>query len=154
MARKTKRETGKNKGNGSGLAVSRSASSKKTAENLSKMETSEVSFEFIKSNNFRVIAVDGGFGGISPRGHVIHLAIYSERRPIPRKTVHTVSEIGKVGKELTDKREERDGFVREVEADLILDINAATVIRDWLSEKITDLAKIQTQIIRKARPKK
>ena len=79
---------------------------------------------------------------------------YSERRPIPRKTVHTISEIGEVGEELTDKRLERDGLVREVEADLVLDIHAATAIRDWLNKKITDLAEIQTQIIEKARPKK
>jgi hypothetical protein len=49
----------------------------------------EIEFDFIKSNFFRVIHVDGAFGGLSPNGFV-HMALYSERRAIPTKVVHKI----------------------------------------------------------------
>ena len=65
----------------------------------------ELSFDFIKSNYFRVICVDGAFGGVSPTGRSVHMAIYSERRPLPRKTVHSIEEDGDLGDEVKDNRE-------------------------------------------------
>ena len=67
----------------------------------------EIEFDFIKSNLFRVIRGDGAFGGIAPGG-AIHMSIYSERHPIPTKTVHKL-EGGQLGPELRDRREGRTG---------------------------------------------
>ena len=100
---------------------------------------SEVSFDFIKSNLFRVIAVDGAFGGLSPNARKIHMAVYSERRPIPKRTVHVISEEGVLGDEVSDKREVRDAFVREVEADLVISLEVAQAMRAWLDDRITEI---------------
>jgi hypothetical protein len=100
----------------------------------------EVAFEFIKSNLFRVIAVDGIFGGLSPQGRSIHMAVFSERRPLPRRTVHGVTSGGGLGDELLDRREGRQAFaVREVEADLVMDLMTAQQLHMWLAEKIDQL---------------
>jgi len=95
-----------------------------------------VSFNYIKSTNFRVIHVDGAIGSLTPRG-LIHAALYSERMPIPQLMVHS---IGADGNLLPPSAQEiRPGVVREVEVSLLLDRNAADSLRAWLADQIAEL---------------
>ena len=123
MARKTKKGSKKASKSDGRRAVAAAAKSQQ------QEVPTEIGFDFIKGNHFRVITVDGAYGGISPHGRAIHMAIYSERRAIPRRTVHAVSEAGDLGEEIRDKRDASDSFVREIEADLILDLGAAVAMR-------------------------
>jgi len=109
----------------------------------------EIGFDFIKSNLFRVIHADGAYGGISPNG-AIHMALYNERSPIPRHTAHRL-ENNQLGAELREKREVRSSFVREVEVDVIMDVNVATALHQWLGEKLAELHR-QTQSLRPTQP--
>ena len=95
----------------------------------------EIEFHQIKSEHFRVIHVDGASGGVTPKGY-IQMALYNERIAIPRKMVHNLSEDGSLGTELTDKREGRKGFVREIEINALLDIEAARALASWLLDKV------------------
>jgi hypothetical protein len=104
-------------------------------DNSSESPTS-IQLHYIKSNFFRVIHLDGTFGGVSPRGN-IHMAIFNDRQPIPRMIEHEITSDGRLGEELS--RDIRSGIVREVEADVIMDLNAARSLREWLTGKITDL---------------
>jgi len=109
---------------------------KKTVKKTSKVEVltqNRVSFDYIKSNQFRVIHVDGAHGGITPKGHVIQMALFSERAPIPRRETYKLQE-GKLG-ERTEKVE-RDAIIREVEVEALIDIETAKRIAEWLKEKI------------------
>jgi hypothetical protein len=99
----------------------------------------EIRFDFIKSNFFRVVRADGAFGGLAPNG-VIHMAIYSERQPIPKSVVHSLDD-GLLGPEDRSRREGRKSIVREVEVDVALDINQALVLRNWLDDKIVQYEK-------------
>jgi hypothetical protein len=94
----------------------------------------EIEFDFIKSNLFRVIRSDGIIGGLTPVGAIM-IGMYSERQPFPTKMVHTV-EAGRLGPEQMDKREARKAIVREIEVAAIMDIAQAIVLRKWLDEKI------------------
>jgi hypothetical protein len=96
----------------------------------------EVAFDYIKSNQFRVIAADGAFGGLSPNGREIRMALFNERRPIPRKTVHPVTADGTLGAEDLNRRETRQAFVREIEVDVVLDLETAAILHTWLGDKI------------------
>lgn len=90
------------------------------------------------SNFFRTIHVDGCHGGIGPRGF-IHWNVYSERHSIPEQSVFEV--VGNTpGPERVVSMEE--GVVREVEADLIMDLNTASAIYVWLSEKVDALRRM------------
>ncbi len=80
-----------------------------------------ITFHYIKGTQFRVIHVDGAIGSLTPRG-LIHAALYSERAAIPQMEVVS-----------------RPGLVRELEASLMLDLNAAVSFRDWLSTRIDEL---------------
>ncbi len=100
------------------------------------LEKGIISFDYIKGNDFRVIHVDGVWGGNSPNLANIHMAVFSERWPIPKRTVSKITAEGVVGEEIFEERITRDAVVREIEASLFMDINVATRMRDWLTDKI------------------
>ncbi|MCH7511734.1 MAG: hypothetical protein IIB19_05135 [Chloroflexi bacterium] len=97
-------------------------------------EPSAIGFDFIKSNVFRVIHADGVWGGVGPHGH-IQMAFFSERFPIPRRVDFELRE-GRLGQETG--RDTREGIVREIETEIIMNVAAATSLRDWLTTKIEE----------------
>jgi hypothetical protein len=103
-----------------------------------------VRFEFIKSPDYRTITVDGVFGGISPRGAVF-ASFFVERPSIPTVTVYEL-ENGRLGSEVKELRVDREGIVREVQVGLVLDLEAATRVRDWLNNRIDQLSALKDSI--------
>jgi hypothetical protein len=94
-----------------------------------------VLFHYIKSRLFRVIHVDGAIGGITPAGY-IHMTIFSERPAIPQTSEHPVTSEGTLGAPALTSKE---GFVREMDADLMMSRSTAEGIRDWLNERLSEL---------------
>jgi hypothetical protein len=95
--------------------------------------TGKVRFDYIKSNFFRVIHVDGVHGGLRPSGTAIHMALFSERNAIPQTEEMQITE-GRIVSPI--KVEGRHAIVREVEVDAIVDLGTAVALRDWLSNMI------------------
>jgi hypothetical protein len=110
-----------------------------TVQRPPELVSGDLSFEFIKGNFYRPIHVDGAFGGLSPTSRYIHMAVYSERQSIPTQLTHAV-ERGRLGQERTELRQGRAGLIREVEANLIIDLQTAISMRDWLDQRIVELA--------------
>ena len=108
---------------------------------------SRLLFHWIKSGYFRVVHADGAYGGISPRGYV-HFALYNERAAIPKLSEREVSttEDGSVvaGPERTV--ESREGSIREVEVEIIMDQRTAFEFFEWFKQKIEILQKIQAEV--------
>ncbi len=86
--------------------------------------STEIRFDYIKSNFFRVIYADGGLAHVSPSGKV-HLALYGERGAIPQRTVHLRGPDNTLGAEIRDERVARDAIIREVEVDIVMDLDTA-----------------------------
>lgn len=107
--------------------------------NTKKPAPEQIEYHLIKGNNFRVIHVDGGVGGITPRGFV-HIALYNERNAIPKVMVSDLIPGGGVSEERTEQvlGEPNIGVVRELEVDLIFNEQTAREIYDWLGRKIED----------------
>lgn len=103
---------------------------------------SHVTFNYIKSQFYRVIHVDGAIGGITPRG-LIHCSIYSERAAIPRVAKHPLNADGSLGD--MEVIESREGVAREMEADLLLDRRAARELRDWLDRQLQRFDELQLE---------
>jgi hypothetical protein len=99
------------------------------------LDEGTISYDYIKSNQFRVIHVDGVWGGNAPTGF-INMSVFSERWPIPKRTVSKFEPEGRVGDEIKEKRVFRDSVVREVDAQLVMSIDVAKRIREWLNDKI------------------
>jgi len=107
--------------------------------------TVPIRFHYIKSPGFRVLHVDGAVGGITPRG-MIHLATYSERGAIPRILEQSFSvDRGTPIEPEPRVIEARDGIVREMEADLVMTLNTAIEVRDWLNTHIAKLEELAKQ---------
>jgi hypothetical protein len=96
----------------------------------------ELEFDFIKSNLFRVVRADGFFGGLTPTGGNVHVGVYSERHPYPQKIFHKVK-AGELGPEEVDKRQVRKGIVREIEVGITMDIAQVIVLRNWLNDRLS-----------------
>lgn len=101
-------------------------------------------FHYLKSPMFRAIHADGLFGGVTPTGN-IHAAFFSERNPIPQQIEHPILPDGQLGKEITESRVVRSGLVREVDIDVIFDLDTAVSFRDWLDEKIKILQQLKNK---------
>lgn len=102
-----------------------------------------ISFDYIKSNQFRVIRVDGAHGGIAPKRHAIQMALFSERAPIPKRETY------KLEKESLGQRieiQERDAIIREVEVEALMDLETAKAINKWLGEKIKLASDIEQKV--------
>ena len=98
-----------------------------------------VQFHYIKSNHFRVIHGDGVWGGPTPRGY-ISMNVFSERSPIPQKIIHNIQD-ATLGEEIKTKREVKQGFVREVEVEVIMDLELAENLVTWLQAHIENVKK-------------
>ena len=83
--------------------------------------------------------MDGAIGGLTPRGSV-HMAIYSEKSAIPREQEFHVSDQGQLGK--LQETVSREGIIRELEVDVIMDLESARNLKTWLDENIKTLEKV------------
>jgi hypothetical protein len=108
-------------------------------------EQREVVIKYIKSNLFRVIHADGAWGGMSPHGD-IHISFYNERPAIPDRSRFVVSEDQVVKSEEFEAESE---LVREVEIDVVVDLQTARSLRTWLDGRIVALE----ELIQKAQEK-
>lgn len=95
----------------------------------------DVKFDYLKSNFHREIIADGAFGGLTPRGY-IQMSIFCERNPIPKQTVHKIKKDGTLSNEIREERIAREAIIRSIETTLIMDLDTATVIRNWLDNHI------------------
>jgi hypothetical protein len=121
------------------ISTSKNGKSKKNAP-TSKIH--EINFDYIKSNHFRVIHVDGVHGGVSPKG-LIQIAFFSERLPIPQSEIYELNQ-GSLGKRTSV--EERKAMIREVEVETLIDLQLAKVIVKWIEEKIVQAESLRKEI--------
>jgi hypothetical protein len=104
----------------------------------------QVAFHYVKSNGFRTVHGDGMIGSVTPRG-LIHFAIYTERPAIPQVVVHELDTQGKVGA-IVGSPMGRDGIVRELEVDIVLDLQTAKSFREWLDLRLEEAGKMNAAL--------
>lgn len=92
----------------------------------------------IKSGGYRQIHVDGAHGGVTPRGN-INLSFYAERVVIPKGTIFEVTREGDLGSTIENTKESLEGFVREFEFGIYMDIKTAESLKEFLEVKIKEL---------------
>ena len=97
----------------------------------SESQRGEIPVFITKSNYFRVIHVDGFFGGNTPTLGNIMLTVYSHRVPFPETTV-----IDAVGNEISSKRKSKAGIENEYEASLVMNHATAKALQVWLNNAI------------------
>jgi hypothetical protein len=98
-----------------------------------------IDIHYEKSNLFRVIPVEGAYGGLTPHGKIL-MSVYTERWPLPKVVTQEHDGSGRLGKEVN--RISREGVYREVETALLMDIDTARAIKAWLEDKIDRIEKL------------
>jgi hypothetical protein len=107
----------------------------------SKEKLQPVDVHFIKTANYRTYYFDGAFGGLTPKG-AIYLDLYLERAATPQSMKMDLG-TGSPS-EVPDTRHGKSGIVREIECGLIMDIQAASALRDWLNRKLDQYVELMT----------
>lgn len=104
---------------------------------MSKKKDSNGTIElhYLKTKNYRTYYFDGLYGGITPNGKNIYMDIFLERNSTPQIMKHEVID-GTIGKIIS--KNGKDGIIREVECGLIMDIETARKLRNWLDAKIDE----------------
>lgn len=101
-----------------------------------------IPFHFIKSVHYVEVPVHGAFGGVTPTGDGIFMAVFSERLAIPKTIVHPVSDANELQPEDRSARDAKEGIVRTVHAGMHMSIAQATALRQWLDEKLVEHAQL------------
>ena len=120
--------------------MKKKASKKKTPAantNESKTNNTITEFHYIKEADFRSIHVDGAYGGLTNTGF-LNMSVYTERNVIPRKTTHEIFPNGKLGDEIEELRDSKEGVIRQMVVDLIMNESTARNVRNWLDEKLDE----------------
>jgi hypothetical protein len=116
-------------------------------------EKDKVKFYYIKANEFRVVHMDGVFGGLSPTGDIF-MSIFSQRPPIPTMTVQPVKENGELGDELMSERTVKDGLVREIEVGIAVRPEVAETLIKWLQDRMEQYKSLKSQAAKMEQEKK
>lgn len=124
------------------MAKKTTAKTTKKQVKAKKSRKSTVSFDYIKSYQFRVIRVDGVHGGVTPRADAVQMALFSERRPIPQKEKYQI-ERERLGKRV--EVQGRKAIIREVEVEAIMNLDTAKRISDWLKDKIQAVEQLKSR---------
>ena len=114
-------------------AKTTSTNKAKKSLKVKKAPQKTINFDYIKSNQFRVVHADGVHGGVRPSGQGIQIAFFNERQPIPRRETYNFDGMKLAGIKHSEKR---DAIVREVEVEVLLDLDAAISLHKWIEEKI------------------
>jgi hypothetical protein len=103
--------------------------------------TIQMPIHFIKSSHFRVIHASGAWYGADAQQN-LHVSFFNERSPIPQTVVLNLNEQGAVLSEDASKRKIKEGFVREVEVDVVFSIPSAVEFYRVLGENLKALKAI------------
>ena len=95
-------------------------------------DTTEFDVHYVKSNDFKTCLSTGAIGGVTPNG-LIDINFFVDRNPIPKKITYKI-ENGKLGSDI--ETEGKEGSIREVTTGIIMDLNTAKSLINWLDEKI------------------
>lgn len=109
---------------------------------MAEEASTRVVFDYLPSNLFRIVHVDGAFGGITPRGGLF-VSLYSERPPIPTRMVHALTDDHQLGEEIREQRQVGDAIVREVEVGVMMDEAVARALNVWLAQKLAEIDQLK-----------
>ena len=95
----------------------------------------QITFEFVRSPQFRVVHSNGAWGGIT-LNQELSVTFYSERAALPQRVSHHVASDGVVGPEV--KREGTFNIQRECEIEVLMSMQNAVNLHRWLGNRIDE----------------
>lgn len=102
-------------------------------QNKEDNKLSQITFNYIKADNFHSVLSTGVVGGITVNA-LIDMNFFTDRVTIPQKITLEINKDGSVAKEINI--ETKSGTVREVQFGVLMDVTVAKSLISWLNEKI------------------
>lgn len=101
------------------------------------MSSASFNFKYKFPDNYNPTYVNGVFGGLNPSGEII-MNCFLERQPLPYAQTMEFDEEGNLTNiKITDPQDHNVSVLRYVSTGLVMNIETAVEIRDWLDHQIT-----------------
>lgn len=97
------------------------------------MEQRGITFQFERDPEYRVIAVNGAWGGLSPRGELM-FDLFFEHADLPEEITYMETPDG-LGPELS-RVPERQAIIRDAMVGVVMTPENAESLARWLLEKV------------------
>lgn len=104
----------------------------------------KIKFIYTKAPGYRVVYGSGVYGGVAPQS-TIKFDIYTEYKNPPEREIRTIEEDGKLGEPEEQVTEGTLTVERERQIGVIISIDQAKSIADWLSGKVKEFEKLQQE---------
>jgi hypothetical protein len=109
-------------------------------------DKAKIKFKYIYPDNYQPSYASGAFGGVSSGGDII-INFYLEHPSLPEQVVQTVNDDGSLGEAIERKPEDlKSTLVRTLQSGVILSLDEAENLHNWLTQRITEANKIKTQL--------
>lgn len=103
-------------------------------------EKKDITFYYEKGTGYKMDYVNGLYGGVTTNEQ-IHINFFMEQLPVPSKIVYTEGEDGNYTMEGDPSSEST--VYRELKSGIIIDLEVAYSMIDWLMERVTILEEMQ-----------
>jgi hypothetical protein len=94
---------------------------------------SELKFKYVFPEYYTPLYVNGVWGGLGPKGELEIHFIY-DRNPLPWYSVHELTESGLKGE--AKKMDKGDSILRFVQTGVMMNLDCAKSLHEWLGQKI------------------
>jgi hypothetical protein len=104
-------------------------------------ESKKIKFVFKKSSDYKLLPVNGAWGGLTPRGDFI-LEFFVEHNTTPNHIMHEITPEGKISNEVErdpQQTEEVSSVTRELVGGISLSIEHAKSIASFINEKCKEI---------------
>lgn len=99
-------------------------------------EEDTITFRYVFSEDYSPVYVNGAHGGPTPMGDVV-IHFYLDRLALPRSFAHRLNPDGSLGEQVSAEPPGHERtMVRFVPTGVILHIDAAKVLHQWLGEQV------------------
>jgi hypothetical protein len=99
----------------------------------------QIGIHYQRSRHYRTIHADGAQIGMTPRGQV-QFTLFSDQKPMPEFVLHQITQ-GTLGPPL--EQVVKDGAIREVEVNVIMDVESATSFMSVLQTTLNQIENLK-----------
>lgn len=109
-----------------------------------KSGKNSIKYKYIFKDDYNPRYANGAYGGLTSRGE-ISVNFFYERPALPKEQIHAI-ENGKIGELISNDPDDNAAtLVRVIESGVILNIQTAKQVVDWLQAKISIIEKLKKQ---------
>lgn len=114
------------------------------------VDPTQIGIYYQRSRHYRTVHADGAQLGVTPRGG-IQFRLFSDQKPFPDFVMHRITAEGNLGEPIEEVIKE--GAIREVDVNVVMDINTAISFASALQQLLTQISQLQEQSASKVTPK-